>query len=94
MERMGNVEDTGLVFSTTVYARTDPAIAALCDPFWTLQNGGYCSDSNGNYIRSDGSIVPVEELTGERNQLVSGVDNSTLVVIAFALIGLGLLRNG
>ena len=91
---MGNVEDPGLVFSTTVYGRPDPEVAALCDPFWTLQNGGYCSDANGNYIRRDGTIVPVQELTGDRNQLVQGVDNSTLVVVALVAIGLfGLARS-
>lgn len=92
---MGNVEESGVVFRTTVWARPDLEVAALCDPFWTLQNGGYCSDAMGNYIRRDGTVVPVEELTGDRQQLVSGIDNSTLVVIALAAIGIGLLmRNG
>lgn len=50
-------------FSTTVYASsgadTPAAVAAGCDPFWTQMNGGYCSDTLGNYIRRDGSIVRV-----------------------------------
>ena len=87
---MGDVETNMPVFSTTVYGVADAEVSSLCDPFWTLQNGGYCSDANGNYIRRDGTIVPVQELTGDR-QLVRGVDNSTLVVIALSAIVLGLL---
>jgi hypothetical protein len=33
-----------------------------CDPFWTQQNGGICSDPSGNYLRPDGTIVTSDEV--------------------------------
>lgn len=66
---MGNLSAAD--FSTTVYARRDTEIAQQCDPFWTVQNGGYCSDDLGNYIRRDGSVVAIEELTGRNKPSLS-----------------------
>lgn len=74
-------------FSTTVWGVPDPennALAAQCDPFWTAMNGGFCSDSMGNFIRKNGSLVTVEEIVrggAERNaqQWLPGVSNSLLL---------------
>ena len=79
-------------FSTTVYATApvDTETARLCDPFWTMMNGGFCSDVNGNYIRKDGKLITFENLTQEK-QLIAGVSNSALLVFALVLVGVAVV---
>lgn len=74
-------------FSTTVWGFPDPdnnTTAAMCDPFWTTMNGGFCSDTLGRYVRKNGSLVTVEEIVrggAERNanQWLPGVSNALLL---------------
>lgn len=74
----------GADFSTTVYATPDAAAAAAaaaagCDPFWTMMNGGYCSDALGNYLRRDGSVYRVGGVQAPASRWFAGVSNEAVM---------------
>jgi hypothetical protein len=59
---------------------------SMCDPFWTLMNEGYCSDSNGQYLRRNGQIARVDGVSGNR-RWIAGVSNE-MVLAGVALFGI------
>lgn len=62
-----------------------------CDAFWTAMNGGVCSDTLGNYLRSDGTSVPFDELVAAGKADQSSV-GKFVVVGSAVLFGILLLK--
>lgn len=79
MPRLGDITDIW----------QNPAIAdqqsnEKCNAFWTMMNGGVCSDSMGRYLRRDGTPVTFEEQVGSKSQ---GVDLGQILLIGGIAIG-------
>lgn len=60
---------------------------ARCDAFWTMMNGGVCSDSMGQFLRKDGTPVSFEELVGAKPEQ----DSATKFVLVGSIVLLGIV---
>lgn len=63
-----------------------------CDTFWTLMNGGVCSDSMGQYLRADGTPVSFEELVDAGKAPADSMLSKVIVVGSVILLGSVLIK--
>lgn len=63
-----------------------------CDAFWTMMNGGICSDSLGQFLRKDGTPVTFDELVTAGKADESGAAAKFIVAGSAILLGVVLLR--